>query len=474
MNRLVTGVAVRTSPTQPQRASTSIAVASLGTFLALATFCGPLTNMPTLASALGAGPEAQTWLLSSMSIGVAGALLTAGSLADNIGRRRVLVWGSLALAVGALASAVAAEPGLFIAGRVVSGVGSGAILASSGGIIAHVSPTPAARAKATGVWGAALGAGGALGPLLSGALDEAGQWRMFYVGMGLLGLLVAWLGQTRVVESRADIPRAIDLPGAATLSAAVVLILAALTEGRDGVTPAVLGSGALSLVLLAAFVVTELRRSGPMVDLRLFRGRGFTAATVGAFGVGLGVVGILSFACTFFIAGLGMSALHAAVLLLAWSGTGTVASLLARRLPPGLGGARLMVLALLTAAVGEAAMLGRLGADGWGIVPGLLVIGVGYGVLNAALGQQAIATVPAAQAAMGSGANNTARYIGSAIGITLVVIAARGADTGVGAAWNHAVGMSAGLTTLAAVVVALLSVGGRRVPTAAPVRAEAA
>ena len=186
------------------------------------------------------------------------------------------------------------------------------------------------------------------------------------------------------------------------------------------------------------------------------------------------MVGILSFACTFFIAGLGMSALHAAVLLLAWSGMGTVASLLARRLPPGLGGARLMVLALLTAAVGEAAMLGRLGADGWGIVPGLLVIGVGYGVLNAALGQQAIATVPAAQAAMGSGANNTARYIGSAIGITLVVIAARGADTGVEAAWNHAVGMSAGLTTLAAMVVALLSVGGRRVRAAAPVRAEAA
>ena len=197
-----------------------------------------------------------------MSIGVAGALLTAGSLADNIGRRRVLVWGSLALAVGALASAVAAEPGLFVAGRVVSGVGSGAILASSGGIIASVSPTPAARAKATGVWGAALGVGGALGPLLSGALDEVGQWRMFYVGMGLLGLLVAWVGQTRVVESRAEIPRAIDLPGAATLSAAVVLILAALTEGRDGVTPAVLGAGVLSLTLLAAFVVTELADRG--------------------------------------------------------------------------------------------------------------------------------------------------------------------------------------------------------------------
>jgi hypothetical protein len=210
-----------------------------------------------------------------------------------------------------------------------------------------------------------------------------------------------------------------------------------------------------------------------MVDLRLFTSRGFSAATVGAFGVGLGVVGLLSFACTFFIAGLGMSALHAAVLLLAWSATGTVTSLLARRLPAGLGGARQMVIALLIAALGEAAMLGRVGSDGWGLVPGLFVVGVGYGVLNAALGQQAIATVPAAQAAMGSGANNTARYIGSAIGITLVVIAARGADGGEGA-WNHAVGMSAGLTAIAALVVAFLSAGGRRVRGDAPVRAEAA
>ncbi len=132
-----------------------------------------------------------------------------------------------------------------------------------------------------------------------------------------------------------------------------------------------------------------------------------------------------------------------------------------------------MVIALLIAALGEAAMLGRVGSDGWGLVPGLFVVGVGYGVLNAALGQQAIATVPAAQAAMGSGANNTARYIGSAIGITLVVIAAHGADGGE-AAWNHAVAMSAGLTAIAALVVAFLSAGGRRVRTPAPVRAEAA
>ena len=474
MNRLATGGGLRTTPTPAPHPSASIAIASLGTFLALTTYCGPLANMPTLASALGAGPEAQTWLLSSMSVGVSAALLTAGSLADNIGRRRVFVWGSLALAVGALICAVAVGPGLFIAGRILSGVGSAAILAASLGIIAHVSPTPAARARASGIWGAALGAGGAVGPLVSGALDEVDQWRMLYVGTFVIGLLVAWAGQSRAAESMAEAPRPIDLPGAATLSASVVLILVALTEGRDGVTTVVLGAGLLSLTLLAAFVVTELRRSRPMIDLRLFQGRGFTAATVGAFGVGLGVVGILSFACTFFIASLGMSALHAAALLVAWSGTGTVASLLARRLPPGLGGARQMVIALLIAALGEAAMLGRVGADGWGIVPGLVIVGVGYGVLNAALGQQSIATVPAAQAAMGSGANNTARYIGSAIGVTLVVIAARGADTGVEAAWNHAVGMSAGLTALAALVVALLSMGSGRVPAAAPVRAGAA
>jgi hypothetical protein len=130
-----------------------------------------------------------------------------------------------------------------------------------------------------------------------------------------------------------------------------------------------------------------------------------------------------------------------------------------------------MVIALLLTAVGEVAMLGQADAGGGGLLPGLVVVGVGYGVLNAALGQQSIATVPAAQAAMGSGANNTARYIGSAIGVTLVIIAARGADSGLEASWDHAVAMSAGLTALAAVVVAILSAGGRRT---APVRAPAA
>jgi MFS family permease len=461
VNRLLLEGAPPATPATERHRSGSVAIVSAGMFLVLLTFCGPLADMPVIASALGAGADEQTWLLSSMSVGLAATLLTAGSLADNIGRRRMFVGGSILFALGTLLCAVAADPVIYLAGRVLGGAAAAAIISASLGIIAHVSPTPAARAKASGMWGASLGAGGAVGPLFAGLLDEVHLWRVLYVVTATLTFAVAWWGHKRVEESSAAIRRPIDLAGAATLTTAVVLGLIGLTEARSGLSSRVVGYGAVAAALLVAFVVVELRRKAPMIDLRLFLDQGFVAVTVGALGTGLGVIGVLSFACTFFMTGLGMSSLHAAALLLAWSGMGTISALAARRLPPALRGSRQLVIGLLVAAIGELALVDRVTSAGWGLLPGLLVIGVAYGVLNAALGQQAIASVPAAQAAMGSGANNTARYIGAAIGVTLVVIVARQADGSTEAAWNHAVGLSAVLCAFAGLVVAAVSLRRR-------------
>lgn len=469
MNRLHVSDRPRIDPPGQAHRSVSIAVVSLGTFLVLMTYCAPLANMPTIARALGAGPDEQTWLLSSISVGLAATLLTAGSLADNIGRRRVFVGGSVIFALGSLLCAVATEPLLFLTGRAVEGAAGAAVVAASLGIIAQVSLTPVARSKASGIWGASLGAGGAVGPLLAGLLDEVDLWRALYVISCLLAVVVAWWGHTRVVESSAATRRRLDLAGAATLTGAVVLALVALTETRSGLDARVILSGVLAAALLASFVIVELRRSTPMIDLRLFLDHRFMVATLGAFGTGLGIIGVLSFSCTFLINALGMSSLHAATLLLAWSGTGTLSALAARRLPSALRGSRQLVIGLLAAAGGELALLGRATPEGWGLLPGLLLIGVAYGVLNAALGQLAIASVPAAQAAMGSGANNTARYIGSAIGVTLAVFAGRNPDVvGTRMAWDHAVGLSALLSMLAGLAVAAVAVRHRpRVTTAA-------
>jgi MFS family permease len=164
----------------------------------------------------------------------------------------------------------------------------------------------------------------------------------------------------------------------------------------------------------------------------------------------------MSYAPTFFQQGLTLSLLGSAVLLSVWSGTSMVVALAARALPSRIGTRVRLVAGLLLAGCGELALGGLSAGTGWPrLVPGLLLAGIGTGMANAALGRIAVASVPPAQAGMGSGANNTARYLGGAAGVALVVTVA--SATGIGGAvpaWNHAAVMSAGLCAAGAASVA--------------------
>jgi MFS family permease len=449
------GVGERSSRLAP-----TLAIVAAGTFLALVTYTGPLGNLPTVARALAAGANGQTWILSSTSVALAAVLLTAGALADDHGRRRVFVAGNALIAAGSLVCALATSTAPFILGRLVEGVGSAGIVASSLGLVAALARTPADRAMISGVWGASVGGGIAAGPVITGFLDELHLWRGFYALLALGTVALALVAQRVAAESVAPTPRPVDLPGAGALGLALVLALVALTEGRDGLTPWVATAGGGALAAAALFVVVERRRRAPMLELHLFRDRQFTGATVAALGTGIGVIGVMSFSCNFFITELGLSSLGAALLLLAWSGASTGAALLARCLPPALQGPRQLTLGLAGVAVGELAMVGAVPGPVWHLVPGLAVAGVASGVLNAGLGRQAVATVPPERASVGSGANNTARYLGSSIGVTLVVIVAT--RTGAGsrpgfAGWNHALILSACAALVTAVVVAALT-----------------
>ena len=203
-----------------------------------------------------------------------------------------------------------------------------------------------------------------------------------------------------------------------------------------------------------------------MLDLRLFRHPPFAAATLAALANGIAVIGVMSFACSLFISAAGLSSLGAALLLFAWSGPSAVSALLARRLPAALGGARQLALGLTGTAAGDLATVGQLPGSVWHLVPGLVLSGAASGVLNAGLGREAVASVPPDRAALGSGANNTARYLGSSIGVTLVVVIATSTGTGRSAAvagWNHALLISAGAAVFfAALLLALHRQSARR------------
>lgn len=446
-------------PNAPATRSRTLAVTSAGTFIALVAFTMPLTNLPTLARALSAGPVAQSWILASMSVGLAAVLLAAGSLGDEFGRRRIFVGGSAVLTAGSVLTAIASEPLLFIAGRIVEGLGGAALIAASLAIVSHTFTDPADRAMAAGVWGASVGAGIAAGPLITALLTDAVDWRAGYVLMIVLGIVTAVVGRSLLDESRSDSRRHVDVVGTLIFSGAMVALLTALVEIRQpGKLPISLSLFAVAALLAVAFVVVESKREQPLLEPALFRNRDFTGATVAAFATGAGVIGLMSFSCTFLINALQLSTIEAATLLFAWSATSVVASLFARRMPPRWQGSKQLAIGLAGVGVGQL-MLAETSAHTapWTLLPGLIFAGIASGILNAGLGRQAAATAPPGRTGLGSGVNNTARYLGSAIGVTVVSTIAAGHHdvTAMTSGWNHAALVTAAVSLAAAAVIAL-------------------
>jgi MFS family permease len=405
----------------------AVVIASAATFLVLVAFTTPLATLPATASALGSGPEGQAWILSSMSIGLGVALLSSGAIADDLGRRRALVLGSAVLAVSSVVCAVSPTTAVLVAGRIGAGVGGAALVAAGLGLVGHAFPagSPAAR-RASGIWGAALGAGIAVGPLLATGAQQLAGWASVYWLEAALALVLGLAARFLLAESRAEQPRRIDVPGVVLLAAGVGVLLTGLVEARGGPTrPLVIVLVLSGLALLGIWVVVEHRLSVPMIDPALFRSPQFLAATLGAFATGAGIIATASFLLTVMSRGLGVTAVLGAVVLLAWSATGVVTSLLARRIPVSVSARTQLGVGLVVVAVGQLMLLGATPESSpWRYVPGLLVAGITSGVVNSALGREAVASVPVGRAAMGSGANNTARYVGSAIGTTVVAVIA--------------------------------------------------
>lgn len=447
----------------------TLAVASAATLLVLIDYTTALTTTVDTAAGLHASPSWQTWALSAMGLGLATALLTAGALADELGRRRTLLVSVVALGVATAAAGAAPSIAGFVGARVLQGVAGAGVLASSLGLIGHAFPDGTARTRATGVWGAMIGAGIAAGPLVAGWLAALGDWRLAYWAetVAALPLLIA---ATHVGESSSAVRRAIDVPGGLTLTAGTTALTASFVAARQGwtgtVTLVLLGAG---VALLATFIAVERHQEAPMLDLGLLRSRAFVASLIGALVTGLALIAPMSYAPTFMQRALHLSVLASAGILAVWSGTSAIVAWHARRLPTRFGAPSRLSAGLVFCTAGLLT-LSWLSADAtWlDLVPGLLVTGVGSGIGNAALARLAVASVPADRTGMGSGANNTARYLGGSAGVALVVAVAAGADGGTDTGalvhgWNTAALVSAILCAAGAAIVFFC-----REPRAAP------
>jgi MFS family permease len=409
----------------------TLGVAASATLLVLAVFAGPVTTVGETARSLGAGVGGQTWALSAMSLGLATALLPVGAIADELGRRRVLVASTALLAATSAAAAAAPSIAVVVAARVLQGVAGAGVITASLAAIGHAFPTGRERTHATAAWGAALGGGIALGPVVTAALAAALGWRSGYWAQALAAAVLL-PATTRIAESRAaDRPRR-DLPGIATLGAGMAMVTAGLVEGRsDWMSPATVALLAGGALALAAFAALETRRRAPLLDLRLFGEPLFVASVVGALFTGLAIIGLMSYSPTMMQRGLGIGLLGSGAVLATWSGTSMLVALAARWLPHGLASPARLAIGLAIVAVGELGLTGLgTGSSPARLVPGLVVAGIGSGLANAALGRLAVESVHRDRAGMGSGANNTARYLGGAAGVAVVVALVSAAGTG--------------------------------------------
>jgi predicted MFS family arabinose efflux permease len=228
-----------------------------------------------------------------------------------------------------------------------------------------------------------------------------------------------------------------------------------------------------AVVLGAAFVAVERRSSAPMIELALLRRPPFLAATGGALFTGLAVIGLFSYLPTVLQQTIGLSPLATAWLFALWSGVALLTAVQSRRLAHLLAARHQLAAGFLLSALGTVALLGGAGGGSWErLLPGLFVAGSGVGLLNAALPRVAVESVPAERAAMGSGANNTARYIGSAAGVALTVAVSTAGQGGGGdptsslaAGADRALLVACGLALAGAVTVLVLRGSGRPADT---------
>ncbi len=360
------------------------------------------------------------WVVDAYTLPVAGLLLTAATIGDRMGRRRLYLAGMTIFTLASLGCALAGDALMLNVIRAVQGLGAVMLFGVALPLIAAAFPDVKKRAGAIGAFGATLAAATAIGPLLGGALVDGPGWRWIFlinVPVGLAALIGARFVLT---ESRATNARKADWPGTVLLSTALVALVLGLIESSDRGwgSPTVVSLFVASVVLVVGFVVRENRTPQPMLDLSLLRRPSFLGPALIALISSATLVASTSYIALYFINTLGYTPFQAGLRFLPL----TVASFLAA--PPAAKFGHLlptrysMPLTGALVAIGLASMTGLDASSSWThLMVGFVVSGVGLGMSSALISQAALASVPTAQAGMATGTANTFRQIGLAAGV---------------------------------------------------------
>jgi EmrB/QacA subfamily drug resistance transporter len=432
---------------------TTLVVVSAATAMLLLDVTVVNVALPAIQRDLDASFGELQWVIDAYALMLAATLLSAGVLADRIGRRAIFTAGLVVFTACSALCGAAPSPLVLDLARGAQGVGAAAMFAASLALLANEFQG-VERGFALGVWGAITGAALAVGPLVGGVLTDELSWRWIFLVNLPLGALLIWLTARRLPESRDDLRRTLDLAGMATFGAACFLATFGLIRGNeDGwgspvIVASLISAGALAL----AFLLVERRAEAPMLPLALFRIPAFTGTALVAFAQSVALYPLFLFLAIYLQDGLGLSPTATGLRLLPL----TLVLFLVAPISGRLTGRWPLRVPLATGLVliGAALLLMRAvdaNSEWTVLLPGLLVGGLAIGVISPALAAAMVSVLPVERSGLASGINNTFRQLGIAIGIA-----------GLGAIFQHHVdgaasspGIVAGLESVLLVAAAI-------------------
>lgn len=415
---------------------------------------GSVVNLalPKIALALHAGFSGQQWVIDGYLLTLSALILLGGSLGDILGRKKVYIWGAVGLGVSSLLCALVPTIELLVAARLVQGV-FGALMVPGALAIINTNFSTDERGKAIGQWTAATSGIIAAGPLIGGTILDTTSWRgIFLINLPLLAATL-WLGWSTIQESRDQEGRRVDAKGALLAMLTLGGVTYGLIEGPAArwnlSTTLPLAVGALSFLL---FVWVERRQRDPMLPLRLFQSRNFSAANVATLAM-YGGLGGFFFILTIYLQTVlhysslaaGLSALPVTICMILLSGrfgalSGRIGPRWLMAAGPVLAG--LGILTLLPLREGSTYALN--------ILPGIALFGLGLSATVAPLTTTVLASVRKTDSGIASAVNNAVSRVSG-----LVVVALLGLF-GAAQAYQFAVWLCGGLAITAGVLAALL------------------
>jgi len=447
----------------------TLAAVSFGLFMIMLDNTIVNVALPTIQKSLHLKVSELEWVVTGYALTFGALMLTGGKLADLMGRRLMFVVGLVIFTLSSLGCGLAGSATVLIAARVVQGVGAALMNPSTLSIITVTFP-PKQRGTAIGIWAGVSALALAIGPLAGGLITEHVNWNWIFfinVPIGALAILAAF---AFIEESRdTSLEQRPDLAGQLTSALGLFALSYGLIEANTyGWTSGrILGAFALAAVSLVSFVLLELRQRLPMLDLSLFRNRGFAGANTVMLLVGLAMFGVFFYVSLYVQQVLGYSPVQAGASFLPWT-------LLIILLAPQAGrlsdrfGPRPFVTGGLLVVAGSLFIFSRLGVHEtfWNLLPAMILGGIGMSGAMAPTTAAAMASVRPEKAGVGSAVLNSMRQVGGSLGIAIMgAIVASGINSSIASGHPRPVAFVSGFQS-ATLVAALIAVAGAIVAAA--------